>query len=134
MLLIDEVLRQDGETIVCRKRFRADEFFFSGHYPDKPLVPGVILCECAMQAGAILLAEHLKSADDQSVPVAVRLNDVRFKKMVLPGETLELEVTLGERMADVFFLSAKGSCGGKTVLRCEFACKLATFPPQAGIV
>ncbi|MCU0873389.1 MAG: beta-hydroxyacyl-ACP dehydratase, partial [Pirellulaceae bacterium] len=98
MLLVDEIVSQDESRIVCRKTFRDDEFFFQGHYPGHPLVPGVILCECAMQAGAILLAQFTQQA--QGVPVATRLNDVKLKKMIRPGDTIQMEVTLQERLAD----------------------------------
>ncbi len=123
MLLVDEVVSRTDSSIVCRKTFRADEFFFQGHYPGQPLVPGVILCECAMQAGAILLARFLQ--DGGGVPVATRLNDVKFKRMVRPGETIEMAVTLNERVADAFFLTAKVTCAGKVAARFDFACTLA---------
>ena len=100
MLLIDEVVSQTDTTISCKKTFRDDEFFFQGHYPGQPIVPGVILCEVGMQAGAVLLAEIIKAAagvdsgDELSgkVPVATRLNNVKFKKIVKPGDTVEIEV------------------------------------------
>ncbi len=122
MLLVDEILRQDAQTIVCAKTFRADEFFFQGHYPDYPLVPGVILCESAMQAGALLLAELIHSGD---VPVATRMNDIKFKRMVRPGDRIEMEVRLKERLADAFFLEAKVRCRDKLAVRLDFACTLA---------
>ena len=123
MLLIDEIVRRDEQSIVCRKTFRADEFFFQGHYPDFPLVPGVILCEAAMQAGAIMLAAWMQ--EGEGVPVATRMNDVRFKRMIRPGETIELEVRLNERLADAFFMQAAVRCEGKLAVRFEFACTMA---------
>jgi 3-hydroxyacyl-[acyl-carrier-protein] dehydratase len=123
MLLVDEIVSRTDQTIVCRKTFRADEFFFQGHYPGRPLVPGVILCEAAMQAGAILLSSFLQGKD--GVPVATRLNDVKFKNMVRPGDTIEMAVTLNERLADAFFLSAKVTRAGKLAVRLDFACTLA---------
>ncbi|MBW3600789.1 MAG: beta-hydroxyacyl-ACP dehydratase, partial [Planctomycetes bacterium] len=62
MLLVDEIVERSDDRIVCRKMFHEGEFFFQGHYPDYPLVPGVILCESAMQAGAILLSQFLSDA------------------------------------------------------------------------
>ena len=94
--------------IVCRKTFRADEWFFAGHYPGYPLVPGVLLCEAAMQAGAILLGRARGRRRASGVPVATRMNDVRFKRMVRPGETIGMEVELTERLADAFFLQGQG--------------------------
>lgn len=123
MLLVDAVVEQDEKRIVCQKTFQADEFFFQGHYPNQPIVPGVILCESAMQAGAILLSAFV--TEGSGVPVATRLNDVKFKRIVRPGETIQMDVTLDERLADAFFLTAKVTCGGKLAARFQFACTMA---------
>lgn len=123
MLLLDELVERGDDWIVCQKTFHADEFFFQGHYPDFPLVPGVILCEAAMQAGAVLLSKQVAAAG--GVPVATRLNDVKFKKMVRPGDTIRIEARIKEHLADVFFLTAKVDCDGKPAVRLEFACKMA---------
>lgn len=124
MLLIDEIVERESDKIICRKQFHADEYFFQGHYPGEPITPGVILCEASMQAGAALLAGQLDD-DVQGVPVATRMNDVRFRRMVKPGDTIEIEVQLTERVANAFFMKAKVSCEGKQVLRFEFACTVA---------
>ena len=124
MLLVDEVAERTENRIVARKIFRADEFFFQGHYPDQPIVPGVILCEASMQAGAILLAQHMPP-DGSGVPVATRLNNVKFRRVTRPGETIEMEIELVERMADAFFMNAKVTCEGKVAVRFEFACTVA---------
>ncbi|MCI0358464.1 MAG: beta-hydroxyacyl-ACP dehydratase [Planctomycetaceae bacterium] len=122
MLLVDEVSEWEPEHIVCRKTFQPDEWFFQGHYPDYPLVPGVILCEAAMQAGAVLLSKHVAS---DGVPVVGRLNDVKFKRMVRPGDTIQLDVTLDERMGDAFFLSAKVLASGKPAVTLSFVVTVA---------
>ncbi len=123
MLLVDRIVEQETDTIRCEKTFREEEFFFQGHYPGQPIVPGVILCEFGMQAGAILLSGHLEEA--AGVPVATRLNDVRFRRIVRPGDTVLAEVRLDERLANAFYLSAKIICDGKTAVRFSFACTLA---------
>ncbi len=123
-LLVDDILESSDSRIVCTKLFTGQEDFFGGHYPGHPIVPGVLLCEAAMQSGAILLSRHLGSAQGK-IPVATRMNDVRFKRMVRPGETIRIEVELAERLADAFFLQAKVTVEGKVVVRLEFACAMA---------
>jgi 3-hydroxyacyl-[acyl-carrier-protein] dehydratase len=129
MLLLDEIVEMDSGSIVCQITFQGDEFFFQGHYPDEPIVPGVILCEAGMQAGAVLLASMLAEdpAGDSAkgVPVATRMNDVKFKKVTRPGDVVRVEVTLKERLAQAFFLQATIRCEGKLVARFEFGCTMA---------
>ncbi len=134
-LYVDTIVQIEEDGIICRKTFQPDEYFFAGHYPDFPLVPGVILCESAMQAGAIYLSRLLKqeqsdssdgnsSTDVKRVPVATRISDVKFKRMVRPGDTIEINVHLKEKMANAFFMSASVSVGGKNAVRLDFACAL----------
>jgi 3-hydroxyacyl-[acyl-carrier-protein] dehydratase len=122
-LFVDDIVERSENRILCRKTFRGDDFFYQGHYPGHPLTPGVILCEAAMQAGAILLSQY--AGDLPGVPVATRMNDVKFKRMVPPGETIEIDVELVERLADAFYLKAKVTCQGKVAVRFDFACTLA---------
>jgi 3-hydroxyacyl-[acyl-carrier-protein] dehydratase len=133
MLLIDKVISQTDTTIICKKTFRRDEFFFQGHYPNQPIVPGVILCEVGMQAGAVLLADIIQPASavetndklSDKVPVATRLNNVKFKKIVKPGDTVEVEVTLTDHIQVAYFLSAKVTVNGRLATRFDFACTIA---------
>ncbi|MEM9645745.1 MAG: 3-hydroxyacyl-ACP dehydratase FabZ family protein [Planctomycetota bacterium] len=125
MRLLDEIVSEDEKTIVCRKTFSEDDFFVQGHFPNYPLVPGVIQCECCLQAGAILLQKFTPEGDDV-VPVATRMDRVKFKNMVRPGDTVEVEVTLKEQLSNAFFLSGKMTCEGKVTARLEFACSVTT--------
>ena len=111
-LLVDEIVEWTDSRIECTKRFTGEEDFFAGHYPDYPLVP------------AILLSRHLAGMEGR-VPVATRMSDVRFKRIVRPGETIRLEVELTERLANAFFLKAKVTVEGKVAVRFEFACTAA---------
>ncbi len=77
-----------------------------------------------MQAGAILLSQFTPPMS-HGVPVATRMNDVRFKRIVRPGETIEMEVELTRRIAKAFFLKAKVTCDGQVAVRFEFACAVA---------
>lgn len=122
-LLIDEVVEQQENRIVCKKTFTGDEFWYAGHYPHFPITPGVLLCEAAMQAGAVLLAQKIDPSGD-AVPVATRANNVQFKKMVRPGDTVLIEAELVEKLANAFFLNAKVTVDGKVAVRFDFACTL----------
>ncbi len=133
-LLLDEIVEQTGDRIVCRKQFSGDEFWYQGHYPDYPLTPGVLLCEAAMQAGAVLLSAIIQASGEDlagGVPVATRMNNVQFRAMVHPGEEITLEVELVERLSSAFFMKAKVTnlTTGKLAARLEFACTLTT-PPE----
>jgi len=123
-LLVDEILEQSEDKIVCTKVFTGEEDFFAGHYPGFPLVPGVLLCEAAMQCGAILLSKKFADVEGK-VPVATRLNNVRLKRMVRPGDLLRMEVTLDDKLSDAFFLTGKVTVEGKMAVRFEFACTAA---------
>lgn len=123
MLLVDRIVERTDNKIVCEKEFRADEFFFQGHYPDFPIVPGVVLCEVAAQSGAILLSGLMQL--DNAIPVLSRLNDVKFKRMVRPGETVRIEAQLDEQVGRAFFLSATIKVGEETAVRLKFACSAA---------
>lgn len=127
MLLVDGIESDSPESLTSHKSFQADEFFFQGHYPDNPLVPGVILCECAAQTAALLLAKHHVSSETvgEHVPVLTRMNKVRFKNTVHPGDRIEVEVKLDEAVSGAFFLSAKVRKQGKLAVSLELACTLA---------
>nr|WP_146393291.1 3-hydroxyacyl-ACP dehydratase FabZ family protein [Allorhodopirellula solitaria] len=123
MLLLDEVVELTESTIHARKTFSSNDYFVQGHFPDYPLVPGVIQCECCLQAGAILLSEQTPEAGG-FVPVATRMDSVKFKNMVRPGDTVDIHVTLKERLANAFFLNGKMLLNGKTTTRLDFACSI----------
>lgn len=128
-LLIDEIVERTANRIVCRKTFSGDEFWYRGHYPHFPITPGVLLCEAAMQAGAVLLASVLKNDpayDASAVPVATRANNVQFKQMVLPGDTIEIEVDFVERVSTAYFMKARVTANGKVSCRFDFACTLVS--------
>jgi 3-hydroxyacyl-[acyl-carrier-protein] dehydratase len=124
-LFVDEIVECDDNRILCKRTFRADEFFFAGHYPGLPVVPGVLQCEAAMQAGAILLTRIFKDEDiGERVPVVAKMGEAKFKQMVRPGDTIFLEVTFKNKMAGKYFLHAKVTVDGKTATYFDVVCAL----------
>ncbi len=131
-LWVDDVVDVSPARIQARKRVSPDLELFRGHYPGQPVLPGVMLCEAAMQAGAILIALHPEGAiAPGAVPVATRINNVKFRQIVRPGDLLEIEVDLTERLAQAFYLTARIKVAGKLAAQLDFACT-ATAPPEAG--
>jgi 3-hydroxyacyl-[acyl-carrier-protein] dehydratase len=95
-LFLDEVtVLEPGARVVARKRVRDEEWFLTGHFPGRPIMPGVIIVEAMAQTGAVaVLADE---ANRGKLALFAGINDVRFKRMVLPGDELELTCEL-ERM------------------------------------
>ena len=125
-LWLDEAELVSETRLTARKHISPDLDVFRGHYPGQPVFPGVLLCEAAMQAGAVLIATRgITEAAAQRVPVATRINNVKFRQMVRPGDVLEIEVELTERLTDAFFLTGKIRVRGKLAAQLEFACTLA---------
>jgi 3-hydroxyacyl-[acyl-carrier-protein] dehydratase len=124
MLLVDEILQQSPHQVTCRKTFSFSDYFVQGHFPDYPLVPGVILCECALQTGAILVSQ-LTTMDPSMVPVATRLDGVKFKRMVRPGDVIEIEVSLNEVVSSAYYMTGKITVQGKLAARLDFALSVA---------
>lgn len=130
-LWLDDVslLEPTGEppTIRASKRLTDDIPLFRGHYPDFPILPGVIQLECCFQASAVLIAKIQETATS-AVPVISRVSDVQFRKLVRPGDVLEIEVTLEERVSKAFYLTGKATVGGKVSTRCKFVATEAEMP------
>ncbi|MDR2755484.1 MAG: 3-hydroxyacyl-ACP dehydratase FabZ [Planctomycetaceae bacterium] len=128
-LFVDEIVECDDKRILCKKTFTGNEFFFEGHYPGFPIVPGVLQCEAALQAGAILLTRIFQDEEiGGRVPVVAKMGEVRFKQMVQPGDTIMMEVKFREKMTGVYFLRAKVTLNGKISTQFDFACALTERP------
>jgi len=129
-LWIDEVVEISSTNVHARKFLDPALDVFSGHYPGFPALPGVIVCEAALQAGALLIAT-LESNAGGRVPVVGRLNNVKFRRMVRPGETLDISVELIEKVASAWFLRGRTQVDGQTSCSLEFACTLAAANESA---
>ncbi len=127
-LWLDEVVELTDLSIHARTFLDPGLEVFQGHYPHSPLLPGVLQCEMALQAAAVLMSKTLP-ANSGKVPVVTRISDVKFKHVVRPGETLDIEVSIKETLANACFFTGKVSSAGRVAARLEFACTLADAPP-----
>ena len=92
-LLIDEVVElEPGSRVVARKKVRADEWYLTGHFPGRPIMPGVLIVEAMAQTGAVAVLSEEQNRG--RLALFAGIDDVRFKRMVLPGDELELTCDL----------------------------------------
>ena len=121
MLLVDSleeemVTNDNGEAVryaIGTYHVRGDEFFLQGHFPDYPVVPGVILCEMMAQSCALLLGDELKDKR----PLYTGIDKVRFKYQVRPGDTIILRSTITERRRALVLAKAEATVDGKLCCR-----------------
>jgi 3-hydroxyacyl-[acyl-carrier-protein] dehydratase len=115
-LFVDEVIAlEPGVRAAGRWTLTGDEWFFGGHFPGRPTLPGVLMCEAIAQVGAIAVLTDAKYAS--KLPLFGGLDGARFRRQVVPGDTLELHVEL-LRMS-----SRAGKGTGRALLNGEVACE-----------
>ncbi len=89
-LFVDEVLEMSDKRIVARRYINEDEYFFKGHFPSEPIMPGVLIVEALAQTGGAMLLRKYPGA----IPLFMGIDRARFRKIVKPGDTLIMEVEL----------------------------------------
>ena len=126
MLLVDKVLSCDpGKRIVAIKNVTINEHFFAGHFPHHPVMPGVLIIEALAQAAAILTFKtHDHKTDENSVYYFVGIDKARFKKPVLPGDTLELTAELKRFARGIWWYSTYAKVGDRVVTTADLMCTL----------
>ncbi len=125
-LFVDHSLERTDKSIKTTYQVTGDEPFFKGHFPGRPIMPGVLLQEAMFQSGALLMS-YLREGSD-GLGVVSRVSDVKFKNFVVPGNLLEMEVNLDDEMANAFFMSGKMRVDGKVVMVIKFTG--ATVPSE----
>ncbi|MCH7812418.1 MAG: beta-hydroxyacyl-ACP dehydratase [Planctomycetes bacterium] len=124
-LFVDRIIEATDDRIVTTTRADPQADFFAGHYPGNPVMPGVLVCECAFQAGALLMARRADKTTDRRTPVLTRIKEAKFKRIVRPGDLLEVEVQLDEELGQACFMTGRVTVAGKPVLRVTFACAMS---------
>ncbi|UCH19214.1 MAG: 3-hydroxyacyl-ACP dehydratase FabZ [Burkholderiales bacterium] len=123
-LLIDRVVELDkGKRIKAIKNVTINEPFFSGHFPRRPVMPGVLMIEALAQAAALLSFESLgEQLDDDAVVYFVGIDGARFKRPVEPGDQLVLEAWMERAKAGIYKYKVRASVDGDTAVEAQLMC------------
>ena len=127
-LWVDRIVERSESSLTATKEIPEDLDVFKGHYPHHPVLPGVLICEAVFQTGALLMSYLLEDdgAEENRVPVVTRIEGAKFKRMVKPGDVLEMKVDLKEQLSSVYFLKGRVKVDGKTVAQVDFGCTLTS--------
>jgi 3-hydroxyacyl-[acyl-carrier-protein] dehydratase len=128
-LLVDRVLEiEHGVRIKALKNVTMNEHFFLGHFPHRPVMPGVLMLEAMAQAAALLAFETLGvTPDDKTVFYFAGIDGARFKRPVEPGDQLVLDVELVRKKAGIFKFAGRGSVAGELAVEAEMMCTMRTI-------
>ncbi len=126
MLMIDRVKEcEAGKRIVAVKSVSANEPYFQGHFPHRPIMPGVLILEAMAQAAGVLVFRTQGTRPDQnSVYYYVGIDDARFKKPVVPGDQLEIEVTFERQLRGISKFNCAARVAGELVAAATILCSV----------
>jgi len=121
-LLVDRVIELDREagTITGLKNVTVNEPFFSGHFPGRPIMPGVLIVEAMAQTGGMLLMNHIGS-DGTKLALFMGINNCKFRKPVIPGDQLIFDVELRSKRFNTFTLHGRATVKGALVAEAELS-------------
>lgn len=127
-LLVDRIIELEAERVVGIKNVTINEPFFNGHFPNFPVMPGVLIVEAMAQAAGVLVLSTIPDRDSKLV-FLVAIENARFRKPVVPGDTLRLEMTVVKRRANVAKMAGRATVDGVLVAEAEVMCKLEDKAP-----
>jgi len=127
-LLVDCIVELEPERIVGIKNVTANEPFFKGHFPAFPVMPGVLIVEAKAQVAGVLV---MKDLGPQGAVFFASIDQAKFRRPVVPGDQLRIEMKIGKRKATVAKVYGKVTVDGVVVAEAEIMCKLADVPAPA---
>jgi 3-hydroxyacyl-[acyl-carrier-protein] dehydratase len=131
-LLVDRVIEVEvGKRLVALKNVTINEPFFTGHFPGRPIMPGVLLCEAVVQAGGLLARVTAPDPQrDGQIAMLAALDHVRFRHQVTPGDQVRLEVETMRRRGPFWKMRGTAVVDGKIAAELEFTVVLETEPAR----
>ena len=123
-LLVDRIIEMDSERVVGIKNVTANEPHFTGHFPDFPVMPGVLIVEAMAQTAGVLVLNSIPDRANKLV-LLVAIENARFRRPVVPGDTLRMEMKILKRKASVAKMAGVATVNGAVVAEVEVMCKLA---------
>lgn len=118
-LLVDRVLEIEKDRIVTLKNVSVNEDYFNGHFPGAPIMPGVLQVEAMAQSGAIMIMKGQVEDPDNTLMVFTGIKNAKFRKSVVPGDQLQIEVTLESQRRNFITMKGTASVDGKVVCELE---------------
>ncbi|MGI8989109.1 MAG: 3-hydroxyacyl-ACP dehydratase FabZ [Bryobacteraceae bacterium] len=131
MLLVDRIVELEPDRIVGIKNVTGNEPFFAGHFPEFPVMPGVLIVEALAQAGGVLILGSIPDRASKLV-FLVSIDRARFRKPVVPGDQLRLELKVIKRKGAVAKMEGRATVDGVLVAEAEVMCKLQDKVPGDG--
>ena len=131
-LLVDRVDEVGPDRIVARKLVTRNEPHFNGHFPGHPVMPGVLIIEALAQAGALLAAQLVNFSPETHVIYFMAIDKAKFRKPVVPGDVLTLEVTPLRKGGAIWKLRGEAKVGDVLVAEAELMASIQPRTPQAG--
>jgi beta-hydroxyacyl-ACP dehydratase FabZ len=129
MLLVDQILELEEERIVGIKNVTINEPFFVGHFPEFPVMPGVLIVEAMAQVAGVLVLNQIPDRKNKLVLLA-SVEEAKFRRPVLPGHQLRIEMKVTRRKATVAKMHGQATVDGQVVAEAVLMCKLADRTPQ----
>jgi len=131
LLMIDRVKEcEPGKRIVALKNVSVNEPYFPGHFPHRPIMPGVLILEAMAQAAGVLVFRSAGTRpDEKTVYYYVGIDNARFKKPVVPGDQLEIEVHLERHLRGISRFRCEARVEGKVVAEATILCSMRAIEP-----